>query len=298
MLIRTAGLLRDFGHEIVFVGTMNPAEFYNSGYSEFAALASECGAVYRQGGDINSDEYVAALAGSGAEVGVSVNWPTLIGERPISVLPHGILNAHAGDLPRYRGNACPNWAILNDEPHVGLCVHQMLPLELDAGPVLAKDTFPLGSGTYIGEIYTWLDTAIPALFQRAVQGIASGTLVPVPQFLEPALSLRCYPRRPEDGRIKWTDPVKAISRLVRASSRPFAGAFTFLEASQRMTVWRASPVTDAPPFVAVPGQVMSVSGGRIRVACGDGCLDIEEYELDATVVGGTSIRLGGRSRLV
>lgn len=297
MLVRTAWLLQKSGHQIVFVGTTKPAEFYDSGYSAFEELARECGAKYRQAGDINAEEYVADLSGCGAEIGISVNWPMLMGRAPISAFKFGVLNAHAGDLPRYRGNACPNWAIINDESHIGLCVHQMCPDQLDSGPVLARDTFFLSNDTYIEEVYSWLETAVPKLFLRAVEGIANGLLIPVPQPDDPALSLRCYPRRPEDARIQWQNPVKAIYRLVRASSRPFAGAFTFLEGQRRMIVWRALPA-EVPPFVAVPGQVMSLENGRIRVACGEGCLDIEEYELEDPVHDELTVRLGMRSRFV
>ena len=82
-----------------------------------------------------------------------MNWLTMIAQSTLALFPWGVLNAHAGDLPRFRGNACPNWAILNGEPLVGLCIHEMIP-ELDAGPVLLRAHFPLSDDIYISDVIT------------------------------------------------------------------------------------------------------------------------------------------------
>ncbi len=293
-LTDTAVALQAAGHEIVLVATAPPAPEYRVGTSDFEALARKTGAPFYEDPDCNSAEFVRALRTSGAEIGVSVNWPKLIRAEACGSLPRGVLNAHAGDLPRYRGNACPNWAILNDEPHVGLCVHAMDPDEVDAGPVYIRERFALAETTSITDVYAWLDKAIPALFTTAVGRAADAAFTPEDQKASGVTPLRCHPRRPDDGLIDWTSKVSNIDRLVRASSRPFAGAFAFLDGSARVTVWRARPLAVTSDVCAVPGQILGRSAdGGVIVACGDGALLI----LETTVEGGGSLPSANRHRL-
>ena len=163
------------------------------------------------------------------ELAISVNWPSILGKRRSVCFASGILNAHAGDLPRYRGNACPNWAILNGETRIGLCVHKMAPGAVDAGPIVLKRFFELDDLRDIGDVYRWLEQAVPQMFIEAVNAIERGDVVLQEQPADPSLSLRCFPRRPEDGAIDWRAASDAVLRLVRASSRPFRGAFASLE---------------------------------------------------------------------
>lgn len=275
-LLDAARRLRDSGHSIVLVATAEPAEYYSASSDDFAGLSKDCGCPFIS----NASNLGSALAASGADIAVSVNWPSVLGEDIVNALKYGVLNAHAGDLPRYRGNACPNWAILNGESHVGLCVHLMEPASLDSGPVLVRRHFPLDDRTYIEDIYHWLDEALPHALTEAVQGLVSGALTMQPQSTNPADWLRCYPRRAEDGRINWSWDADRIHRLVRASSHPFAGAFGYLDDGRKLTVWRAEKVTHPGAFCAVPGQILFRADRDVVVACGSGVLRLTEVELE------------------
>lgn len=260
------------GHSIGLVWTAADSGGHAAGLADFQALARLAGAAFRVGRHIPPDLPAAA----GCELALSVNWPSLLPSSVLSAFPLGVLNAHAGDLPRYRGNACPNWAILQGEPHVGLCVHLMVEA-LDAGPVLLREHFPLGCDTYIGEVYRWIMARIPEMLVAAGEGLAEGRLRPVPQ--DEAMALRCYPRRPSDGRIDWSASAETILRLVRATSRPFDGAWSMLEAERRLTVWRASHI-DAGRFLAVPGQVCFADRGMPVIATGEGCLRLDDMMVE------------------
>ena len=165
---------------------------------------------------------------------------------------YGIINAHAGDLPRYRGNACPNWAIINNESNVGLCLHLMEANSLDSGPILMKKYYKLTQHTYIGDIYEWMGTMIlSCLVTLSIIFKIQKGLELQQQSLHPGDWLRCYPRRPEDSKIDWQRDADYIS-FIRASSHPFQGAFTFLEGQQRLTVWRADIFQHTGEFLACP----------------------------------------------
>lgn len=269
------------GHVIALVATAPAAPDYRCGEAAFDALASEFGAPFLSSPDVNGPAFIACARASAAEACVSVNWPSIFRSETCELFPRGVLNAHAGDLPRYRGNACPNWAILNDEPHVGLCIHAMEPGVVDAGPIYARERFPLTETTYIGDVYAWMDARIPAMFADAVDRLVDPAFVPEDQALSGITPHRCFPRRPEDGLIDWSRPAPAIARLVRASSRPFAGAHTRLEGRERVTVWRARAVALDHDHDAVPGQIVGKSPhGLPLISCGEGVLEIQEASIE------------------
>jgi UDP-4-amino-4-deoxy-L-arabinose formyltransferase/UDP-glucuronic acid dehydrogenase (UDP-4-keto-hexauronic acid decarboxylating) len=227
-----------------------------------------------------------------------MNWPTLIGRELRERFGHGVINAHPGDLPRYRGNACPNWAILNGETEVVLTLHLMSD-ELDAGPVLLKRPFPLGAGTYVGAVYEFLAVAVPEAFVEALDALERGELRATPQPEDPSLALRCYPRRPADSRLDWRLAADALARLVRASAEPFAGAFTHLD-GRRLTVWRAHPAALSTPSLGVTGQVVGIdrAAGTVDVLTADGVLVLEDTELEGAGRGPASEAVGSlRARL-
>ena len=281
LMLRTARLLHAAGYEIGLVGTCRAEPFYRTDESAFEALAEEVGAPFFNDARINSSERIADLQSSGCEIGVSVNWLTILRESACTAFPRGILNAHAGDLPRFRGNACPNWAILMGEPHVGLCIHQMVPGDLDSGAVYLRDRYPLDSSSYIGDVYEWLERRIPELFLETIARLDRGMIKATPQPTDPTAALRCHPRRPEDARIDWRNDAETINRLVRASSRPFDGAYSYLEGERRVTVWKASVAAAKIPFLAHPGQVLGPDPvGSPLIACRNGAICLEDIEVE------------------
>ena len=131
---------------------------------------------------------------SSIDIGLSVNYTSIISRKIIELFPLGILNAHGGDLPRYRGNACQAWAIINGEKEIGICVHKMIGGELDSGKIISKSYFPLNVDSRIGEVYEFFDTEIPRLFSEALNSLNEDKCY----FLEeqskfPEDILRCYP---------------------------------------------------------------------------------------------------------
>ncbi len=276
------------GHECVAIATAAPAPEYLRTEADFRDLAARLGCVFLDCGSRLDGEERGVLARSQADIAISVNWPVILPQETRELFPHGVLNAHAGDLPRYRGNACPNWAMLQGESQVVVVVHAMVD-DLDAGPVLLRREFPLDERTYIDDVYAFLERAVPELFVQALTAIAAGSVRWEPQPDDPALALRCLARRPEDGLIGWDRPAVELARLVRASAEPLAGAFAYLD-GRRITIWRARAEA-AVGLLGVPGQVAAVRpSGEVAVLTGDGVLVIETVEVEALdgVVGSTA----------
>jgi methionyl-tRNA formyltransferase len=278
ILYDTAVLLQEEGHEVVSILTAKEAPEYSRTAADFKTLAKLWGVPFDQGARIA--EHMDFLAGNGADIAVSINYTGVIPQTIIDLFPLGILNAHGGDLPRYRGNACQAWAILNGESRIGLCVHRMVGGELDSGDIIARSYLPISYSTKITVPWSWMTQQTPHLMLEAVNQLARDPAFFLErQSKDPKNALRCYPRRPEDGRIDWQKPAVDVLRLINASNKPYAGAFCNFE-GRHLIVWDASLLNDSEVFCAMPGQVTAISTGFVDIACGEGKIRITEIEME------------------
>lgn len=266
ILYETVQLLRNQGHEICLIVTAKEAPEYTRTADDFRKLAQVLPTKFVQTAKI--EEVIATIKSiPKMDIGVSLNYSGVIPQSVIDLFSIGILNAHGGDLPRYRGNACQAWAILNGEEKIGLCIHKMIGGELDSGNIIAREYLAIDHRTKVGEVWEWMSDRIPHLFLDSIRKLETNKeFVLEKQSLDTALALRCYPRRPEDGLIDWRKPALEILRLINASGRPYAGAYCEYE-GEKLIVWDADLVEDNVVFLAVPGQVTHVGdacGGRIR----------------------------------
>jgi len=187
------------------------------------------------------------------------------------------VNVHYAPLPRYRGRATVNWAIINHEPSTAVTIHRMEP-GLDAGDVLFQQQVAIGPDETVTSLYERLNDLqrehLGATVQRFLDG-DPGT----PQRSE--IATYCCTRIPEDGEIDWRTATRDTYALIRALAPPFPGAFTYLD-GEPLIVWKAQPLTDAPRYVGrIPGRVVFVSRGEgyVDVLAGDGVLRIHEVQL-------------------
>lgn len=294
ILYETACRLNASGHEIVCILTAKEAPEYTRGAEDFRKLAEQLHAPYATSAKII--DYRDFLAASGADIAVSINYSGVIPGVITDLFPLGILNAHGGDLPRYRGNACQAWAILNGEEKIGLCIHRMIGDELDSGDIIARDYLPIDIETTVGDVLNWIERVTPELFVHALSQLQlDPEFILKSQSKDPALALRCYPRRPEDGRIDWQKSALDIVRLVNASGQPYAGAFCLFE-GRKLTVWSAK-LGDDEPFLAVPGQVTAITGNYLEVATREGKVRLTNLSFDEEAVLPVEVCKSIRSRL-
>lgn len=267
------------GHEIVLIGTAPAAPEYLRTERDFVSLAGQLGCPSFVTTRLEQEEIVAAISAADADVCISMNWPGLIRAATLARFPMGVVNAHPGDLPRYRGNACPNWAILQGERSVVLTLHRMTEI-LDAGPILARHAIPIDDTTYIADVYERLTAMIPAMYADLTDALAADTVIEQEQPSYPWEGMRCHPRRPVDGLLDWSLPAVQLARLVRASAEPFAGAFSYVD-GQLLRVWRARAVDSEFPMLGVPGQVIAIdaSAGIVHILCGEGILELSQVSL-------------------
>jgi len=282
ILYETALQLRNEGHEIALIVTAKEAPEYTKNSDDFRVLAEQWEIPFIRT-PLISRAVVTINHLYPIDVGISYNYTGIIPQSVIDLFPHGILNAHGGDLPRYRGNACQSWAILNGEEKVGLCIHRMIGGELDSGEIIARDYYPLSLNTKVTEVYAWMSNQIPVLFADALNQLEQDPKhVLEYQSKDPKDALRCYPRKPEDGRIDWTKSNIEILRLINACNKPYAGAFCGFE-GQKLIVWDAE-LAPKENFLAVPGQITFIGNNFIEVATSRGKLRIKEIGINGQLI--------------
>jgi len=273
-LLDSAKAIFNAGHEVALIHTTSAEEYYACDETEFEEFAATNLIPFVNSKNLSSSKQL--VADLKPDICISMNWISLIGQDFINMFAQGIVNAHLGDLPRYRGNAAPNWAILNQEPRIAVSIH-LMDDGLDSGPVLLQEFFDLEEDTYVGEIYEWLNSRIPVLFETVVTKRRNLTPSPQDSSTRP---LRAFPRRLTDSQISWAIPTKAVLRLIRASSTPFEGAFTYLEGKQLLRIFRAREFFPEFDFLAIPGQVCFAHAGAPVIATSDGMILIEECRLE------------------
>ena len=295
ILYETARYLINNGHSIVIIITALEAPEYTKTSEDFASLADELGITFLCGQKI--EKFEDKLIDAKAEVGVSMNYTGIIPQSIIDIFQYGILNAHGGDLPRYRGNACQAWAIINGEKSIGLCIHKMIGGEIDSGDIIARDYSKITDNTKIGEIWNWMKKTVPILFKDALDKLDHNKdFILEKQSKDKTKILRCYSRRPEDGKIDWKLGAIEILRLINATSEPYSGAFCEFE-SKKLIIWDAIIVYDNENFLAVPGQVTLIADNYVEIACGAGKLRLNQIEIESFRGNPRKIIKSTRSRL-
>lgn len=198
------------------------------------------------------------------DVLLSVWYRRLLGA-PLLGLPRvAALNVHGSLLPRYRGRAPVNWAVLHGETEAGATLHVMT-ARADAGDIVDQEAVPIGPDDAAAEVQARVCSAAVTILGRQLEALLGGTAPRRPQDAAHATTFRR--RHPDDGAFEWSRPARAIHDLVRAVSHPYPGAFTTL-GGRRLFVWRTRE-GDWSANGTVPGE-MRVIDDRLYVACGDG----------------------------
>ena len=296
VLFNTVQLLRKAGHDVVCIITAKAAPEYTKTEQDFQFLAKELGVPFSQGSKIDAFRDILIMVKP--DIAVSINYTGVIPQSVINIFPLGVLNAHGGDLPRYRGNACQAWAILNGEKRIGLCIHKMIGGELDSGDILAREYVTIDLNTKITHVLDWMAERTPLMMLEAAANLAQDpNFILESQSKDPKDALRCYPRRPEDGRIDWSKPAIDVLRLINASNKPYSGAFCFFE-GEKMVVWDAELVEQEESYCAVPGQVSATGDGFVEVVCGEGKLRMLGVEICGDLIVPSLVIRSIRKRLI
>ncbi len=210
----------------------------------------------------------------------------LLSAHLLNIAPLGAINLHPSLLPKYRGRAPINWAILRGETELGLTAH-FVDEGIDSGDIIEQERFEFSPSEYVGDALSKLLPLYASVTRRILNNLHIGNVVRLKQ---DDAGATCYlARKPKDGLIDWNESAVTILNLVRAVATPYPGAFTFL-GETKIIVWKARLAKPWPGGVA--GLVIGFEDCAPVVACGEGALVLSDIEfLDA---GYCPIEVGNR----
>ncbi|MFH1985877.1 MAG: methionyl-tRNA formyltransferase [Pseudomonadota bacterium] len=206
-----------------------------SGYVDFHPLAAANGSAVLDTTDINAPKTVAAMYALAPDVTIVCGWQQMLGKAVLSVATHGTVGFHSSLLPRYRGHAPVNWAIILGEKKTGATFF-FLDHRADCGDIIDQETFDITLADDCATVYAKSAEACARMLIAHLPAIADGT---VARRHNPSASYPAYPRRrPEDGLIDFDRSALDVYNWIRALSRPYPGAF-FYRGEEKIRVWRA-----------------------------------------------------------
>lgn len=273
--VGTLEALADAGHEIVLAVTQ-PDKPKGRGkemqYPPVKTAAMERGIPVFQPVKIRETECIEELARYQADVIVVVAFGQLLPAKILRMTPYGCINVHASLLPKYRGAAPIQWAVIDGEKVSGVTTMQM-DEGLDTGDMLLKKEIPLDPNETGGSLHDKLAAAGAALCVETLQRMEAGTLTPEKQGESPTAYARMLNK--DMGRIDWSQDAVKIERLIRGLN-PWPSAYTVWD-GKTMKIWEAEVSQDNTEVE--PGTVTEVGKDFFAVQTKQGQLKIKQLQI-------------------
>jgi methionyl-tRNA formyltransferase len=241
-------------------------------------LAQRLGLPVLQPERARSPEFVVQLQALRPDLIVVAAYGQILPQAILDVPRLGCVNVHTSLLPKYRGAAPIQWAILNDESETGVTIMKM-DAGLDTGPILMQETTLIQPG----------DDA-QSLHDRLAQMGANLLVATLPDYAVGKLAIRAQPAEgasyarkitKEDGRLDWGQPARALWNRIRGF-KPWPGAFTFLAVQPQprlLKIWEAEVLEGV---VGEPGFVLQADKSGLTIGCGSGALRVRSLQLEGS----------------
>jgi methionyl-tRNA formyltransferase len=234
-------------------------------------LAQQAGIPVLQPTKIRTPEFLAALGAWHPDVIAVTAFGRILHAPILTLPPMGCVNVHGSLLPKYRGAAPVQWAIINGETETGITT-MLMDEGMDTGGMLLQEKLPILPDDTAGTLAPRLAALGGRLLVETLTRLKAGALAPRKQ--DDSQATMAPLLKKEDGHMDWTLAAQALVNRVRGLA-PWPGAYTFL-GSDRWTIWKA--VSNVTETEEKPGTIMAVTKQSIRVATGHGLLDILELQ--------------------
>lgn len=239
----------------------------------------------------SGSEFLDELSELAPDLALSISYDQILRRALLDIPRLGVVNFHAGMLPRYRGRNVINWAIINGEEEIGVTAH-LVDEGIDTGDIILQRALPIHWTDYYGDLLERVVAAFPAIVSDTVREVVSGRAKPVPQ--EHSLATYYGKREVGDEWLDWSCTSREIYNKIRAISRPGPGARS-TAGGREVVIWRASYDPAWPLYTATPGQVVGrCPDGSAIVKTGDSTIAVNEVEIAGGKSGSPEWRIGTR----
>ena len=250
--------------------------------------ALEQGLTVYQPQKVKTPAFVELLHELQPELIVVAAFGQFLSKEILELPKYGCINVHASLLPKYRGAAPIQYAIIKGEKESGVTIMQM-DIGMDTGAMLDKVVVPIAENTTMGELHDALREQGAALLLQVIDKIATGTAVAEPQDNEQATYATLLDRSMEH--IDWSKTAQEVHNLIRGFN-PAPSTFTKLPNGKSLKIW-GSKMTDKSSAAAA-GTVIETGKHSFFVACGEGVLEITEVQPESKKRMPTQVFLNGR----
>lgn len=250
--------------------------------------ALEAGYTVYQPQKVKTPEFVQILRDLNPELIVVAAFGQFLSKEILELPKYGCINVHASLLPKYRGAAPIQYAIIKGEKESGVTIMQM-DIGMDTGAMLSKVVVPIGENTTMGELHDALRAEGAALLLTTIDDIAAGKAVAVPQNNDEATYATLLDRSMEH--IDWSKTAQEVHNLIRGFN-PAPSTFTKLPNGKSLKIW-GSRLTDKTSTAAA-GTVVETAKHSFFVACGEGIVEITEVQPESKKRMPAQVFLNGR----
>lgn len=242
-------------------------------YHTYLDIAEEFGIPLHFCNNVNDQETLDWIADKAPDLIIQTGWSQKFRPTLLTLPKYGCIGEHPAPLPRGRGAACVNWAILTGETQWGDTFFRMVD-EYDRGEVYAQEMFPIAEYDDVRTVYDKVAQCSSQIVRRYIDLWSEGIFEPIA--LDESTATYYKKRTPADGVFDFTMPCRQLHDFIRAQTEPYPGAF-FWYGGEKITVLSARRTdvrSDAPA-----GTVLGTTPeGGIRVCCGDGyAIDLLRY---------------------
>jgi methionyl-tRNA formyltransferase len=245
---------------------------------QIATTARATGARFFETKQLDAGEAGEFLARNPIDLLLAVSWRYMIPRSVYGRAARGSYVFHDSLLPKYRGFAPTVWAMINGESQTGVTLLEMAD-GVDEGDIVAQQPVEIGQADTIANVMQRVTGMYLELLEGNLAALLNGSVPKKPQ--DHAAATYGCKRVPGDNLIDWSRNEHEVLNLIRATTRPYPGAFTWL-AGKRLTVWSASRAVDTGNYVGrVPGRVVQLSkpNGPV-VLCGQGAVRLQTVQWD------------------
>ncbi len=267
--------LMSHGLDILAVFTHEDDPNENTWFGSVAELAAAHDIPVYAPENINHPLWVERIRKMEPDILFSFYYRNMVGKEILEIPPRGCLNLHGSLLPRYRGRCPVNWVLINGEKETGVTLHHMTPRP-DDGDIVGQKTVPIDDNDTALSLHEKLAGQAGRLLNELLPEIRENRAGRFPQ--DHASATYYGGRRPEDGKIDWKRSATEIRNLVRALTRPYPGAFSFM-GNRKCIFWEVK--TSENPDKYAPGTVLSTD--PLQIACGEGAVQVNYGQTENNV---------------
>lgn len=247
-------------------------------FASVARLAAERGIECLFPEDPNTPELIARLKTLHPDFLFSFYYRRMLKPGVIACAAHGAFNMHGSLLPKYRGRAPVNWAVLHGESETGASLHEMVE-KPDAGRLVDQESVPIGPNDTAAEVFARVTNAAQKVIRRAIPRLVDGSALLIAQDLGKGSYFGG--RKPEDGRIDWGQGAQAVHNLVRAVAPPYPGAFTTIGVTE-LKILKTRLLNTKLPNIEGPALLFNPESSQFIAQFVDGsALEVLEMQFDS-----------------